>query len=442
MKHLLTYWTLCGLLATAVTVQAQAPLYFFYDPACMQQLVYEQVGQLDEQARTDYYAKVSGDAQVILRVQNDPNYVNRKIMTELPVKPILCGESNYLPDNVLKDINANRRVAYMVVQMGQQYAVYNIHSAAKWTNNQTGMVYLDPVYGFDYPYNGSRNGAVLNKGMNKERNIFYEKAFKTACLPAHELKVVSRHIETPIKHFQLVEGLGMVRLYTAQGALQLTTVNGQPLAAVIAQRCNTTAAPTPEASPVATEAPVLPDTVGMTAVEKRVWMTRQENRVVPSSVVGVPTTDGPPPSMGTPNGTGTTPRPQSQPQPKNLLPGGIYIVQEQENLYTISERFGVSVERLAELNGLTTYELGLNQPLKVVDDGSVPHQERNPQVVIDPVNKTKTTMHLVEQGQTLYGISKRYGITLKDIYALNPSLMSDKIDINQPIVVGYQKLPE
>lgn len=440
MKHLLTYWTLFGVLVTTSIAQAQTPLYFFYDPACMQQLVYERVGQLDEQAHTDYYAKVSNDAQVILRVQNNPKYVNRKMMTELPVKPVLCGDPNYLSDNLMKEINANRRVAYVVVQMGQQYAVYNVHSVAKWTSNQKGIVYKEPMYGFNYQYKLSRNGDILNKGANKQRNIFYEKPFKTACLPAHEFKVVSRHIETPIKHLQLVEGIGVIRLYSDQGALQLTKVNGIPLTEVIAQRCNTTPALTPDAGPTATPEPVLPDTVGMTAVEKRVWMMRQQNRVVtPNVVTSQP--EVPPPGMARPDVAETNPQLQPQSQLQKLLPGGIYIVQEKESLYTISERFNISVERLVELNGLTTYELGLNQPLKVVDDGSVPHKERNPQIVVDPNTKTKTTVHLVEQGQTLYGISKLYGITLKDIYALNPSLLNDQIDINQPIVVGYQKLP-
>lgn len=435
MNYLLSYLTLFGLMATALATQAQPPIYFFYDPACMEQLVYEQVGQIAEGAHTDYYAKVATDAQVIFRVQNDPSYINRKMMRELPVKPVLCGDRNYLPTNLMKDINANRRVAYLVVQMGQEYAVYNIHSTAKLVINDKGITYTDPIYGFKYQYNLSKNGDVLNKGNNKERNVFYEKNLKTDCLPTHEFKVVSRHIETPIKHFRLIQGIGVERWYTTQGTLQLTQVNGIPFKQVLVQRCNTAIANNTTVGEKVIQptmpVPVLPDTVGMSVAEKRVWMARQGNRVVP-------TTTTPPPGASSPEVIAVAP----QPQPTGLLPGGIYLVQEKESLYMISERFGVSIERLLELNGLDTYELGLNQPLKVVDDGTVPHKERNPQIVIDPTTRIKTTLHLVEQGQTLYGISKLYGITLKDIYALNPALTSDKIDINQPIVVGYQKLAE
>ncbi len=92
------------------------------------------------------------------------------------------------------------------------------------------------------------------------------------------------------------------------------------------------------------------------------------------------------------------------------------------------------------INNLQGYELGLNQPLKVIDDGSVPVQNRNPVVEITDNGTTKTTFHVVEQGDTLYGISKRYGITLKDVYLLNPSLTDASIDINQRIVVGYQPI--
>jgi membrane-bound lytic murein transglycosylase D len=123
-----------------------------------------------------------------------------------------------------------------------------------------------------------------------------------------------------------------------------------------------------------------------------------------------------------------------------LLPGGIYLVQEKESLYMISEKFGVSIQRLRVINQLKGYALGLNQALKVVDDGTVPNPNRVPLVKIDPVTNIKTTIHVVEQGETLYEISKIYGLQLKDIYNLNKQLTNSEIDINQQLVVGYEQL--
>lgn len=447
MNYLMMQWGLALCLLSAAVAQAQTPVYFFYDPACMQQLVYEQTGTIDDLAHTDYCTNIANDKQVILRVQNDPANLNRTMMSELPVKPILCGERNYLQPAVMRDVNNNRRLAYLVVQMGQEYAVYNIHSIATLEANAQGIVYTDPTYGFNYTYGAKQSTDVLNKGKNKERTILFEQQTQTACLPTYHFKVLSRHIETPAKRLSFVNTIGLERLATAQGGVQLKTYNGIPTAELIARRCNVSPSTvfSADGAPAVTLPPApqgLKDTIGMTLGEKRVWMARQKNRVVPTVVETTPLVV-PPPATGVPLPNRNIPPNDGKGavvQQANLLPGGIYIVQEQDNLYSISERFGVSVERLVEINGLKGFELGLNQPLKVVDDGSVPHQDRNPQIIIDNTAKTKTTVHLVEQGETLYTISKRYGIKLKDVYALNPSLTSDVIDINQAIVVGYQPL--
>ena len=437
MNNLFSYVILLVTSCFVSTAQAQTPVYFFYDPGCMQQLVYEKSGLISELAHTDYVASTA-DEQVILRVQNDPAQLNRKMLLELPNRPVLCGDPNYLSPALMKDINNKRRMAYVAVQVGQQYAVYNIHSVATLKANKKGITYTDPVYGFVYQTGISKIGEILNRGNNKERNVFFEKQRKTACFPTYEFKVVSRHAETPIKHFHFVNAIGMTRWYTPEGTVQLSSINGVPFGQILAQRCNQM----PVADATTPEVPkVVPDTIGMTPVEKKLWMMRHSEGSVVTTPIQRPVT----PVNQDPNG-GTTPPSMSDPNvpPKStdasLLPGGIYIVQEKDNLYALSERFGISIERLVELNGLQTYELGMNQPLKVVDDGSVPHQDRNPQVVVDQAAQTKTTIHLVEQGQTLYSIAKRYGITLKDIYALNRSLTNDQIDINQRIVVGYQQL--
>ena len=43
------------LLLATTSLKAQNPVYFFYDPACMQQMDYERVNTIDDLAHTDYY---------------------------------------------------------------------------------------------------------------------------------------------------------------------------------------------------------------------------------------------------------------------------------------------------------------------------------------------------------------------------------------------------
>lgn len=435
------------LLLTATILKAQKPVYFFYDPTCMQQMDYERVNIIEDLAHTDYYTPTSSGKQLIFRVQKDLANLNRKMVAEIPIKPYMCADYANVSPALIREINNNRRLAYMVVQMQDQYALYNIYSVATLKTTVKGLVYSDPIYGFNYEKAVSKPEEILNRGKNKECNIFFETETNTACLPTYEFKIISRHVETPIKHLTFVDKLGFQRLYTAQGELRLTRINGQPVAEIIARLCKGARVPkaTNHTDKITTRTGIA-DTVGFSTVEKKLWLSRQSNGLTARNTVQQPKVRGSskhqsPPRQGIPptikrsntaNSTGK--------KYPNLLPGGIYIVQEKENLYTISGKFNISVERLVALNNLQGFELGLNQPLKVVDDGSIPVQSRNPLVEITDNGTTKTTIHLVEQGDTLYSISKRYGISLKDVYLLNSNLTSDAIDINQRIIVGYQPI--
>ncbi|MGH1337816.1 MAG: LysM peptidoglycan-binding domain-containing protein [Aureispira sp.] len=448
-------WLLLFLGSTSL--KAQTPVYFFYDPACIQQLDYERVNSIDDVAHTDYYTTVAPEKQLIFSVQKNAANLNKQLVAEIPVKPYMCADRGSISPALMKEINSNRRMAYMVVQMGEQYALYTIFSVSTLENTAKGLVYTDPIYGFNYEAAVSKPGEILNHQKNKERNVFFEAKTNTACLATYEFKIISRHIETPIKHLTFVDKIGFQRLHTTQGELRLTHVNGQPVAEKMAQLCNESVAPlamdvTQKAGAVKSTG--LPDTAGLSPVEKRLWLSRQAKGLTARNIVEQPVNSpvgnqGLPPGQGVPVGMIDVPINEDRiplnsapiaTDPPRLLPGGIYIVQEKESLYTISEKFNISVERLVTLNNLQGFELGLNQPLKVVDDSSIPKQSLNPLVEMTDNGTTKTTIHVVEQGDTLYGISKRYGITLKDVYMLNPSLTTDEIDINQRIKVGYQPI--
>ena len=170
----------------------------------------------------------------------------------------------------------------------------------------------------------------------------------------------------------------------------------------------------------------------MTALEKALWeSTRTTNGGTP--IVGKTN----PSNL---NGQNSTTDPTTVNANPDLLPGGFYIVKNKENLYTISTKFGISINRLMDINNLQGFALGLNQRLKVVDDGTVPPKNRNPLIKRDET--TQTTIHVVQQGQTLYGISKMYGLEIADLYRMNKHLPFDSndIDINLQIVVGILKI--
>jgi LysM repeat protein len=404
----------------------------------MQKFDYERVNTFHDIAYTDYYISINAQTKAIFRVQKDPLNLNKKLVNEIPVKPFMCEDRANISDVLMDAINSNQKMAYMVVESGSQYILYEIRSVSTLTENQSGIVYDDPTYGFKYDYLVSKSGEILNKQTNKERNVFFEQKKTNSCLANYEFKIVSRHVETPIKHMSLISTVGVDRIYTSQGELALKSINDVPFQNFMAERCHTSIVKAPASSGVpvvASTDPVIKDTVGMSDLEKRLWVSKKMKGFTARSVNPIPK-DVINPAASTTDVTNRA----SATVANELLPGGIYLVKEKENLYTISEKFGISIQRLRAINQLEGYALGLNQALKVVDDGTVPDVNRNPLVKVDPVTNIKTTIHVVEQGETLYEISKLYGLELKDIYNLNKQLTDSQIDINQQLVVGNEQL--
>ena len=92
-----------------------------------------------------------------------------------------------------------------------------------------------------------------------------------------------------------------------------------------------------------------------------------------------------------------------------------YKVMKGDTLYGIASKLDTSVDELKKLNGLTSNVISIGQLLKV------------PTKVVDLGD---TELYQVKSGDTLYGIANKYGITVKELKALN-NLTSDKLAIGQ-----------
>ena len=103
---------------------------------------------------------------------------------------------------------------------------------------------------------------------------------------------------------------------------------------------------------------------------------------------------------------------------------GSYIVQKGDSLWSISKKFGISVDRLKELNNLSSNLLSIGQKILVSED-----------VPVDD------NYYIVKAGDTLYSIAARYGIgvnKLKDINNLNSNVLS----VGQKLLVKEDEIPE
>ena len=95
-----------------------------------------------------------------------------------------------------------------------------------------------------------------------------------------------------------------------------------------------------------------------------------------------------------------------------------YIVQKGDTLYSIANKYGVSVETLKNLNNLTTNNLSIGQKLN-----------------IESVSKDK---YIVQKNDSLYAIANKYGVKVQDIVEAN-NLMSTNIFVGQELIIPESK---
>ena len=109
---------------------------------------------------------------------------------------------------------------------------------------------------------------------------------------------------------------------------------------------------------------------------------------------------------------------------ETVLPDGedVYIVKAGDNLYSIAQKFGTTVDAIKKLNNLTSNTLSIGQVLRIPSSGSSSEPE------------TGTTTYTVKAGDTLYGIANRFGTTVDAIKSLN-NLTSNTLSIGQTLKI-------
>lgn len=86
-----------------------------------------------------------------------------------------------------------------------------------------------------------------------------------------------------------------------------------------------------------------------------------------------------------------------------------YVVQQGETFYGIARSYNMSVKELENLNPeIDPSKLKPGMVLAVITTKNIPSPKSD-----------KFTWHTVEEGETMYAISRKYGISLADIKALN-----------------------
>lgn len=105
----------------------------------------------------------------------------------------------------------------------------------------------------------------------------------------------------------------------------------------------------------------------------------------------------------------------------------LYKVQKSEGYYAISRKFDVTIKEIVDANPMEG-GLKLGQELKI-PTGNVVKVEKNPDH-----SRSKNLVHVVEKGETLYSLAKKYGVKVDDLKKLNPGC--------DPLSIGFElKIP-
>lgn len=140
-----------------------------------------------------------------------------------------------------------------------------------------------------------------------------------------------------------------------------------------------------------------------------------------------------------------------EPSPKEAT--SIHVVLPKETLYSLSKQYGITMEALCEMNPeLKTSNLKKGAKIKVPNNlisrdkvpndkaGSTDKSEVTPK---DDVVSNVDVIHKVLPKETLYRISKQYGVTVADLEKLNPGIENGlPVDYLLVIKKGIQRAPE
>lgn len=130
------------------------------------------------------------------------------------------------------------------------------------------------------------------------------------------------------------------------------------------------------------------------------------------------------------------------PKPKVAKGTVLHKVAEKETLFSISRIYGVSVEELKQWNNLTDNTLALGQELVIKSTNATNNVLTSPP---DIQPKSLRLVHTVAEKETLFSISRQYGVTVQQLKEWN-NLTTEALRIGQtlflthPVYSGEEKV--
>ena len=104
------------------------------------------------------------------------------------------------------------------------------------------------------------------------------------------------------------------------------------------------------------------------------------------------------------------------PGKKNNTSSNEYVVKKGDTLYGIANKYNVSIDNLKSYNNLSTDSLSIGQIIKIPD------------------NKANSNEYVVKSGDSLYSISRKYGVSVDELMSVN-NLKSTVLSVGQVLKI-------
>lgn len=101
-----------------------------------------------------------------------------------------------------------------------------------------------------------------------------------------------------------------------------------------------------------------------------------------------------------------------------------YTVKKGDTLYSIAKIYGTTVPAIKNINYLDTNQLYIGQVLRIPEIYTKPED----MIIPNYIN------YVVQKGDTLYGIAKKFGVNVSDLMKSN-SLSSNNLKTGQVLVI-------
>jgi len=99
----------------------------------------------------------------------------------------------------------------------------------------------------------------------------------------------------------------------------------------------------------------------------------------------------------------------------------VHIVTDRDDIYKIARIYGVTPKQISKINALDS----ITQPLLIYQKLIIPDKNYNASKQKGQI--IKTIKHIIQPKESLYSISRQYGITVFDILELNPNVERGKV---------------